>query len=308
MYGKPEFTDRDAESLLALIQTPDFSVKLREDRDYTEYARTLLRKFKLSMKAENVQKLGRFVARCVLANKKNAKMLSEAADIILRRKHAIERTENVMGQRVRSMKNLVEENKFVRGDSIEELNPEAQAWAKRIKLIGTKSFKVAWFDAVKYRPDIIFTDDERVRSRIVSCYNKPVFSVDQQTFNFLKRNFSMFENGFYEYLEYLFYQYEDQKKRASTSPGYVADRTIFLVTTAKSINDIDPHSNLLAINTYGHERPTYKGLPEFLTPDDAQRDNQDNPRNTVQKIDGIAANRPAANQTGGMQAAAMRNR
>lgn len=288
---RPDFTERDAESLLALIQAPEFSVSLRENRDYTDYAKVLLKKFSISMKTENVERLGRFIARCVRANKKNAKMLSEAADVIYRRKVSLQKTQDAMGVRVQTMKKNVvaEENKFVRGDSFEELNPEAQAFRNRVKLIGMRSFKTAWFDAVKYRPDIIFTDDERIRSRIVSYYNRPVFSVDKSMFNFMKRNFNTFENGFYEYLEYLFYQIESQRGRVE--PGHVADRTVFLVTTAQDTNDIDPHNNLLAINTNGHERPTYKGLPEFLTPSDKKEDSESNPKTDIQKVYDIASYR-----------------
>lgn len=261
--GKPIFSDNDIKTLYSLIEIPDYSsIKISESNDYARYAKTLLKNFSIQAKNENVERLGRFIARCVKANKKNIISLAEAASILYKNKVSLDSGIATTQQFIKRRR-IEEENKFVKGDSLDELSNEAKRFHGKVKLLGTRGFKTAWFSAVKYRPDIIFTDDEARKARIKVYYEKPVFMVPKDTFEFLKRQYEYFEDGFDEYIQYLMFLIEEQRKRVN--PGFVADRTIYLVTSATNINQVNPNNNLLAINTYGHDRPTYKGLPEFLT-------------------------------------------
>jgi len=154
---------------------------------------------------------------------------------------------------------------LLRNDYGAKLSQESKMWTKKVKLVKMKSFKTVWNKSIKGPSDIIDTDELSVREKkahLKYYYNKPIFKVPQSTMDFLKKNFDRFEEGFYEYIEFLMTKIEDRKSQSDEK--YAIDRAIFLITTAKTEDYIDEDENIIAIHTNGNDRPTYKGVPEFL--------------------------------------------
>ena len=192
---------------------------------------------------------------------------------------------------IKSRKNIYlisEKLKFKDGTA---LTPEGEGWENKIKFICLKSFKVSWDKGVKGAGDVINTDNldnDRI-GKIKYYFNKPLFSISKEELDFLKRNFEDFKEGFYEYLNYLMEQVENIKKKENKD--YVLDRNIFLVTSSKNKEDIDWGRNLIAIDTEGNNRPSYKGTPEPMHGKDVEtyRQYSKNPFN-------IPINNPTAQQ------------
>ncbi len=148
------------------------------------------------------------------------------------------------------------------------LTPEGEDWEHKIKFIGLKTFKVSWDKGVKGANDVVDTsklDDDRI-GKIKYYFNRPMFSIQKEDMNYLKQNFQDFKEGFYEYINYLMEQVENLKKKENKD--YTLNRDVFLVTTAKSKEDLDWGKNIIAINTEGNDRPSYKGTPEVVHNDD----------------------------------------
>lgn len=148
------------------------------------------------------------------------------------------------------------------------LTPEGEDWEKKIKFIGLKNFKVSWNKGVKGAGDVVNTDtldNDRI-GKIKYYFNRPLFSIPKEDLNYLKQNYQEFKEAFYEYINYLMEKVETLKKKENKD--YVLDRNVFLVTSAKSKEDIEWENNIIAINTEGQNRPSYKGTPEVMHGDD----------------------------------------
>jgi hypothetical protein len=141
------------------------------------------------------------------------------------------------------------------------LDKIAERWQDKIKIIGLKSFKVSWFRGIKGPSDVVDTDNTGKAMRKF-YFNKAVFSIPPISLNFTKKNFAEFEPGFYDYIDYLMDKIEEKKQIKNKK--YSIDRTIFLVTSSEDMENINLHENIIAINTDGQYRPTYKGTPEYL--------------------------------------------
>jgi len=171
-------------------------------------------------------------------------------------------------ERRRNIYLIAEKLKFNDGTS---LTPEGEDWEHKIKFIALKSFKVNWDKGVKGPGDVIDTtklDNDRI-GKIKYYFNRPLFNIKKSEFDYLKQNYQDFKEGFYEYINYLMEQVENIKKKENKD--YVLDRTVFLITSAKSKEDMDWGRNVIAISTEGQNRPAFKGTPEVVHPDDVKQ-------------------------------------
>lgn len=273
--NKVKFGQSELKQFYNLLEWPDIPASDSTSFNYAKYAYYFINDlFECDISKQQLNKLGIFLKSAIDLNEKNYNLLNKALErvfLISKKKHD---ELNKLNESVSKIKeSLYEQNaldkRWVKGDALDDLTPEALRWNGKIKLIGLKSFKTAWFPAVSERRDIVYTDEIEDKSRIKHYFNKPIFSVPEMIFRSMKRRYEEFQPGLHEYIQYLFYKIEQMKNR--TSPGFVADRTIFMVTSSPKFDEIDVDKNLLAIHTNGNDRPTYKGLPEFLNPQDFDR-------------------------------------
>lgn len=280
------FNNKDLLNLYKQIEIPSFysDVNLKEN-DYRKYANKLLSKYKIKLTESQLQKLGKFIVKSLVINKNNIKVLHEALN-------NIEKAKTKKISKYKSISNKVDllERKLLNEYEEEEvkataekmkkevkrkaeyikISKAAEIWKNNIKFVGLLSFVVTWYKGVKGPPDVIDADEIGNKLGFLKRYfNKAVFSIPESSLMFVKKHYEQFQPGFYEYLEYIFDKVE--KVKSDEEKKYAADRTVFILTSAKNLAEIDFDKNTIAINTNGTDRPMFKGTPDKLTNSDLKR-------------------------------------
>lgn len=268
------FTQKDLNNFYSLLEAENYSRVRIKRNDFVKISEKFLKDFDVKLTENQKTKLGIFITQCITVSDKNLNHLYEALNRIhTKKKKDVERFQ-LINEKINTLKNtfVIQEatdKPFVKGDSYEELSDEAKRWHGKIKFIGLKSFKTVWFSHVKERSDIVYTDEVSNNGDIKYYINRPVFSVPEILLQQTKKQYKEFNPGLYEYLQFLMFHIERMKRKIEN--GYAIDNTIFCLTSATSIGSINLDNNFIAINTNGNDRPTFKGLPEFLTRNDFKK-------------------------------------
>lgn len=285
---KPKFSRKELKQLVNRLEIPEsYSLILErsEHVNFKQYAKKLLREFDIVLTPSDLKLAGSIYYASTRAGKKDSLIIEGLVDEIMKEKilRNITIKNSIKYSRKLKEKYIVESNfikRLVESNGKMEtlvnshgvkLSDEAHQWYGKVRLIGTKSFKTVWYKKIKDKNELIDVDEvERVNRKFY--FNKSFFSVPVETFDFIKSNYEKFEPGFNEFLEYLFDKIEEVKGNGNGKSGneYVADRIVYVITTAKKISDISENENVLAINTNGMDRPVFKGYPLLLNKEDVK--------------------------------------
>ena len=276
MQWRCKFNKKDCDELFESIVIPDYTTVKIKGTNHKKIAMRFLREFDVNLNGLQLNNIGEFFKTCLKANPKNKLLLENALYGVKTRKLKKMRSVSKIKNNIKTLRNVAVNEELETGSLMKalnelktshgiELSKEASDWKPKIKLVAMKSFKTLWAKGVKGPADTVDTDETGDRGAKF-YYNKPLFRVPQASFIYLKGNYEDFEPGFYEFIEYMMDIIEKRKK--AKKKEYSIDRTIFLATTAATIEDVDMENNIISIHTNGNDRPTFKGTPEFLDKSD----------------------------------------